>query len=361
MSQARCMLILGAASKLGAVLMREAAAASSSPKAIIAADLSSRRSALEALRSSLGPSASERISVTNYDPEKPSLGFNSSLTEEIHRGVTRVFHIAHTRNRTRVASEIKQHNSNMCRQVLDMARKMSVLESLVVVTDVGIAGDYPGRFSESWIDVGQVPFDEVDRSSLEVEIALAEASDLPIIRVRAGILSDVERFQAVPEHWRSAAEVLLPSIRLLRVLPRFLSIPSAVTKEARAPLTPTRWAARALIHLAKHPDSPGRAVHLVVTPPPAMEQVLESVSERAGGARIRGGLPIGLIEHIGKIPGLTETARRQADHLSSWWTPHRYCLSKNQLDTSLVGSMLSSRLKPPSWGEVKGRFFLQFR
>ncbi len=361
MSKARRTLILGAASKLGAAVMREAAAAETSSQSIIAADLSSRRGALDALRSSLGPSAAERVFVANYDPEKPSLGFDSSLIEEIHQGVTQVFHMAHTRNRTRSASDIKQHNSNMCRQVLDLARKMSALDALVVVTDVGMTGDYPGRFSENWIDVGQVPFDEVDRSSMEVELAFAQASDLPILRARAGILSDDDRFQSVPEHWRSAAAVLLPSIRLLRMLPGFLSIPSAVTRGSRAPLTPTRWAARALVHLARHPDFPGRAVHLVVTPPPSMDKVLETLSKRAGGARIRGGLPLGLIENIGKIPGLTEATRRQVDHLSSWWTPHRYCLSKNQLDTSLARSMLSRSLNPPSWGEVKERFFLQFR
>ncbi|MCP4603557.1 MAG: hypothetical protein GY847_24070 [Proteobacteria bacterium] len=350
-------LVFGAATRLGAAVVQQLATDKEGGHSIIAVDRSSERTILGYLRSSLG-SAAERVDVALYDPGKPELGLDSSVKQRIKDETSRIIHLAHIRDRTLAASEIRKHNLEVCTGILDFARAATYLESLIVVTDVGLTGDYPGCFSESWADVGQVPFDEVDRSSLEVEVACLGASGLPIVRARVGLLSDIDGLS--PSTWRSAAEVLLPSIRYLRRLPRFLGIPSAVAKGSLAPLTPTKWAAQALVHLSQNSRAPGNAVHLVSAPPPMMEEVLASLTHQVGGAKLRGGLPIGLIEHIGKIPGLTKAAKQQADHVASWWTPHRYCLSRNELDTFWLKSLLPETLFPPLWREIETVFFRYF-
>lgn len=348
-------LILGASSKLGAAVLSRAAKNSTLKDPIIAACAAEHEDILMRLLPKLGIGDAE-IEPAIYDPEKPNLGFGAAALERFAQGVTRIFHLDHKMDRTLSGSITRRHNLAMCERMLELARKVERLEALVVATDVGLAGDYPGKFSEHWIDVGQIPFDEVDQSSIEVESAVA-AAELPVIRARVGLLSDFFETGISDQRWRTAAEVLLSSLKIFKALPRFLSIPSAVAKGSLAPLTPVEWAARAIVHCAAEPAAKGKALHLVVSPPPPMEEIVESLTSALGGAKLKGGLPVELVRAIGKIPGLNETARKQADNLASWWTPHRYCLSRNDFDTSLTQSLLPVELAPPQWSEIRDIFF----
>lgn len=349
-------LVLGAASPVGAALLHTLVSRGEKAGVIYAAEQLADLRFLRELRTVLGRDA-DRIQIITYEPNKKHLGFDDDVRKRLCETKTHIYHLAHTRDRSRAASEISAHNSGVCDGVLHMARQAENLGALVIGTDVGLAGDYRGVFSEHWVDVGQVSFDEVDRSSLETEIKCLEETELPIIRARLGLLSDPRHIPIRNPHWASAVATLLPSVGILKRLPLFLSIPTAVAKGALAPLTPTEWAAQALVVLADSEDARGHAVHLVVSPLPRMETVLATASRVVGGARIRGGLPVGLVERLGKIPGLTETARVQADHLASWWTPHRYCLSRNKLDTSIAEKLVYTNLPLPTWRKLENRFF----
>jgi hypothetical protein len=349
-------LIFGASSKLGAAVLKNIVETGPADEPVIAACHVSKADFLKRLVPRLAPDAGI-IETVFYDPEKPGLGLDAAALQKIGKGISAFYHLDHERNRTLSGSATRRRNLAMCEGVLDLAGKMGHLGALLVVTDIGLAGDYPGRFSEHWIDVGQIPFDEIDHSSIEVETACVAATELPVIRARVGLLSDFFEERISDPSWSRAAEVLLSSIRVFKVLPRFLTIPSVVAKGSLAPLTPVEWAARALVHLAEKPEAIGHAVHLVVSPPPSMEEILENLTSRIGGARLKGGLPVEFVRIIGKLPGLTETARKQADNLASWWTPHRYCLSRNDFDTSLTKSLLSKEMAPPSWSEVEPLFF----
>ena len=354
--QNRSALVLGAASPLGAaVLLHLKRVGGVLP---IVADLRERRDSLLALVSELGYGKGE-IEIATLDPGKIAFGFEGSFLRRIKESTQWVFHLAHTRDRTLPVSEVGHTNRVLLEQVLSLGRKVKDLKSIVIVTDVGLCGDFPGKFSENWIDVGQIPFDEVDRSSREVEIVCSQDSQLPIVRARVGLLSDLEELSALAGHWRPAAQVLLSSIKLFKKLPNFINISTAVAKGSLAPLTPTDWAGQAIVHLSTNPEAVGKAVHLVISPPPSMEKVLDSLSKQVGGAKIRGGLPVGLIKVFGIIPGMMETVRRQADHIASWWTPHRYCLSRNELDTTTAEELLPESMFPPTWWETKAVFFRQ--
>ncbi|MDJ0764805.1 MAG: hypothetical protein QNJ97_17625 [Myxococcota bacterium] len=353
-----CSLILGAASRIGAALVQHIV--SNNPQAfVIAADLPEKRGALNSIKISLGQ-ARNRIAVVAYHPQSTALGFDGTLLARIKHTATHIYHLAHQRDRSQKASLTREHNKQLFDKVLTLSRQAVVLKALVVVTDVGMIGDYPGRFSENWVDVGQIPFDEVDQSSVNVERACIEATDVPIVRGRVGLVSDVGPAPAPAEvraHWRPTAEILLPSIRLLKVLPRFLSIWTTIPQSTLAPLTPVPWAGSALAELGQCEAAIGHAVHLVISPPPTMRDVLAELTRQYGGARIKGGLSIDLLKRIGKIPGLTETVRRQADHVASFWVPHRYCLSRNELDTANASEWLRHTGPAPTWEQCAPMFF----
>ncbi len=350
----KSILVLGAASPLGITVLSQLAKTEGINT--IAADLSSKYQFLLRYKSQLG-SAADRVTVAILDPFLEYFGFEQTLLDQIEETTTHIYHFAHTRNRTIAASTIGQRNRAICDKALALAHITQNLEALVVVTDVGLVGDFPGQFSESWVDVGQVPFDEVDRSSIEVESNCLKETDLPIVRARVGLLSDLREEPDLDVPWRSAAEVLFPSIRYLKKISRYIKLPSAVAKNSLAPLTPTEWAAETIVYLSRDTQANGQAFHLVIHPPPTIEEVLMTVSKQGGGARLSGGLPISVLDRLGVIPGLKETVRRHTDHLASWWTPHRYCLSRNEFNTFNSETSLPESLSCPSWSEMKRSFF----
>ena len=210
-------------------------------------------------------------------------------------------------------------------------------------------------FSEAWTDAGQTPFDDVDKSSLQIELACIEEKRLPIIRYRTGLTLLPPALSSMFPHWRKTSNVLLSSVQWLARLPRFVTVPAAMAEGARAPITPADFAAKVMLHFAAAQKGIHEAFHLVVDPKPPMEEVLRCAADVLGGARIRGGLPINLIAKLGKVPGFRETARRNADQVAAWWTPHRYCLSKNDVDTAHLQAHLPPTLHLPSWDEVKSQ------
>ena len=117
--------------------------------------------------------------------------------------------------------------------------------------------------------------------------------------------------------WTPTSEILLGSVSFLKRLPRFMTIPVAVAKGALAPITPADWAADVLLRLAQSKAAPGGAVHLVIDSPPSMDRLLEELSRKTGGPRIRGGLPADIVAKLGIVPGFRELARRNADNNAS--------------------------------------------
>ncbi|MCP4198654.1 MAG: hypothetical protein GY762_16025 [Proteobacteria bacterium] len=327
---------------------------------VIATDSAVHHDFLSNFKSRTG-GVGEKITVKTGEMDDATYEIGSVLEKELENKSVRIFYFAHIRDRHLTSPEIKRKNRLMRNRLFETARQIADLQSIVVVTDVGLVGDYPGQFSENWVDVEQIPFDEVDRSSIGLEKACLHAISghkLPIVRARIGLLFNYEElpFSNRAPHWKSAAEELIPAIKVLGKLPRFMSIPSAVSKGSLAPLTPIAWAAKAIARVSTEPQAVGKAFHLVIDPPPTMEEVLKRITVSAGGAKLKGGLPVSLLGKLGIIPGFKETVRRQADQIASWWTPHRYCLSKNEMDTENVKDMLSDLSCPLSWEEIEEFF-----
>ena len=180
-------LLLGAASRLGAALMRSLDKAGFTHAVL--ADQRERRFALEALASMFGRKA-KSTTIAIMDPEKPFAGLGDQLLGRLDDAPLAVFHLAHSRDRRLPAADIRRLNPLMLERALSISYRAGQLTSLVVVTDAGLVGDYPGCFSEGWIDVGQTPFDEVDRSSLAAELTCTEDQTIPIIRARVGMVLD---------------------------------------------------------------------------------------------------------------------------------------------------------------------------
>jgi nucleoside-diphosphate-sugar epimerase len=343
-------LVLGASSRIGAALIRSLKAAGFAHAVL--ADRGERLDILRNLVSRFGRSDGD-TSIVAMDPEKPFAGLDDDILARLAQSPLVVFHLAHLRDRALPAADIRRTNSLMLERALAIAYRAQRLTSLTIVTDAGLVGDYPGRFSENWIDVGQTPFDEVDRSSMEIEIACTEERAIPIVRARVGLVLDSIHVPEPSRYWPSPSDVLLRSVGFLKKLPRFVTVPAAVAKGAMAPISPADWSAEVLLDISQNREAIGTAVHLVIDAPPSMDRLLEELSRKTGGARIRGGLPADIVAKLGIIPGFKELARRNADQIASWWTPHRYCLSRNDLDTSHLRALLQKTLFPPSWASLK--------
>lgn len=341
-------LILGAASPLGAALA--CSISEDDYDRVFLADSAAKRVVLSALLSHMKISK-EAVRIEETDVRLCFAGL--PVPDAFQNMTVDIFHAAHRMDRTLPASEIHSHNTLFLERVFSIAYAVGDLGCVTVVTDVGTVGDYPRRFSEAWTDAGQTPFDDVDKSSLQIERACLEETDLPVIRARVGLVLLSPYLKNLFQYWHTTSQTLLGSVQWLAKLPRFLTVPAAVAEGSLAPITPSHWAARVLLHLARNEKAARNAYHLIVDPKPPIETALDAAADILGGARIKGGLPVNLIAKLGRVPGFKETARRGADHVASWWTPHRYCLSKNDLDTAHLRSLLPLGLSVPTWDDVK--------
>lgn len=343
-------LVLGAATRIGAPLIRCLVDAGFTH--LFLADTANRQQTLHALTTRFGLTDAA-ATLISMQVDTPFAGIDENTRRHLAGAPTTLFHLAHSRDRSLAGSDIRAHNSLMLERVLSIGYALEHVDAIVAVTDVGLVGDYPGRFSESWLDVGQTPFDEVDRSSIEIEMACLQETALPIIRARVGLTLDSIQMTDLEASWPPPTEVLLRSVHFLKRLPRLLSVPVMVAKGSLAPISPADWTAEALVAISGNPSAVGTAVHLVIDSPPTMNHVLDEFSRRIGGPRIRGGLPADMVAKLGVVPGFREMARRNADQIASWWTPHRYCLSRNDLDTAHRRELLSNTLFPPTWASLK--------
>jgi hypothetical protein len=349
----RSALILGAACPIGTALMKHSAF--KRYRKVILADGAPKQYIVRAIAKRLGRSLSNTTILPLW-PEKPFAGLDTALGLLDSIGDIDIFNLSHSRDRKRSSTEIRDHNDLMFERSVSIAYKLTQLHSIAMVTDIGLVGDYPGRFSENWIEVGQTPFDEVDRSSIAIELACLKEPTLPIKRVRVGLVLDPEGFPSSFGYWPPASEIFVGFSNILRRLPHMVTIPVAAAKGGRIPITPADLAAEVLLCAVEDSSTSESAIHAVTEPSPTVDMVLSLVARRIGGARMRSGLPIDKVAKLGLIPGFKELARRNADQLASWWTPHRYCLSVNDVDTSRLHRVLSEDYRFPPLAALEHTF-----
>lgn len=349
-------IVIGGASPLGVCLVEHISRTSDID--IIVIDEPSRFEFIEHLAEALtdDPLVRGRVTAMSWRQENGFPYLPSQIVRELAADARYVLEVGFQRDRSVDSFSILHRNPSLFRLALEIAGNASSIESLVITTDVGVTGDYPGRFYENWTDAEQAPFDAVDATSLDVE-KLALQSQVPIVRGRLGVLSDPDRPILWGKHWKPAALTLLPHLHILRRLPRHFAIPMAIAEKCKAPLTPIEWAARALWALAQNPHAVGSAFHLIMWHKPSMIDVLQALTARADGARITNRLPRRSVEGLSRMPGMHEIVRVRFDHMASFWTPNRYCLSVNDLDTSLSETVLGAGVAPPSWGTHRETFF----
>jgi hypothetical protein len=301
------------------------------------------------------PIQSNRAAIIPINRIRPFAGIDASRPFFSNCDAVDLFYLMHSRDRSESASDVREHNTLMFDRILAIAYELPKLHALVVVTDIGLIGDYPGRFSENWVDVGQTPFDEVDRSSLEMELLCIKEKAFPIIRIRVGLVVDPKGVPSTLGLWPNLSERFVGFSSIVKRMPRLLRLPVAVSKGALAPISPADFIATVMLKSVSESPTSG-AIHAVLDPPPSIEAVLAVASDRIGGARLRPGLPIDSVAKLGLIPGFRELARRNADQLAAWWTPHRYCLSRNDVDTTRLKQLLPDSVGAVTWQSVESLF-----
>jgi hypothetical protein len=344
-------LVIGAASPLGATLLDHLV--KTTEGGILAMDASSR---VAILRDYIVRYGTERVDIAVGEASTGVDALRPELAQALRKDIFTIYNLSFDFNRRRASQALRRANESSIRFAISLARMAENLVSFINVSDIGIAGDYPGRFYESWLDVSQRFLDEVDATSLLAEKALMD-TQLPVVRARIGLLSDPDPDLFKYPGWPSAARILVPTLPLLQHLPRMMSIRTIVEDGSLAPVSPLPWAARALATLGGQPAAIGKAVHLVLGEPIPMIDLLEELHQAVGGAKVKGGLPVKLLDAVAQMPGVSEALRRRFDQLSSLWTPHRYCLSRNDFDTAIAQTLLTKTLPEPRWEDARLLFF----
>ena len=346
-------VVFGAASPIGAALLNQKMFEKYGK--VVLSDSAPRQYIIRAMTKRLGFSLAN-VTIVPLQPRKPFAGFEPLFDMLQSFDSIDIYNLSHCRDRARSASEVREINALRFERIVSIAHRLPTLNALIMVTDIGLVGDYPGRFSENWIEVGQTPFDEVDRSSLSIELACRKEESLPIVRARVGLVLDPTGMPSTLGYWSSASDIFVGFSSVLKRLPRFLTIPVASAKGALVPVTPADFAAETLICATERPVPKESALHVVMEPMPTVDAVLAWTSRRIGGARLRSGLPIDKVAKLGLIPGFREMARRNADQIASWWTPHRYCLSRNDVDTTQLRNLLTADYQFPKWYALENAF-----
>jgi thioester reductase-like protein len=182
-------------------------------------------------------------------------------------------------------------------QIIALAHRFPNLKLLAHVSSAFISGNYPGRFYEDWLDVGQDFYDPINRNHFIAETKLKNASrSVPIITLRCGFLIGEAETGACEEN-----EGLVPLFKVLSAyaaaLPRPLPILAPDSEEKVLSLSPTDYAAKAALHIIRSGESIGRTFCLVDPSSPTMRAFVDNLSDLQGRTCYR--VPMDM---LGRLP-----------------------------------------------------------
>jgi thioester reductase-like protein len=168
-----------------------------------------------------------RIRAVASDVTAPGLGLTDSVRDELAERASTIVHSAASVSFTLSLEDARAINLEGTRRMLELAvlaDRRGGLDCYGQVSTAFVAGDHPGRFAETDLNVGQRFHNSYEQSKFESELLVA-ASDLPTRVMRPSIVVG-ERVSG----WTAAFNVLYWPLRafsrgLFEVIPANLSAP----------------------------------------------------------------------------------------------------------------------------------------
>lgn len=249
-----------------------------------------------------------RVTVLRGDVTRSGLGLDPADRERLRADVTDVIHAAAVRE-PRDLSTARWVNVEGTGRAVELALGLPRLRRFVHVSSISVAGTYPGRYYEDWLDVGQSFPNPYSKSKYEAEVRVRAAQDLPSVIVRPGsIVGDSVTGESDPS--ASALDKILQSVWRLRRVPRFIPMPRPFTPRQLFPAVPIDFLARATLALSLVPAPRATTYCLVDTAPPRLEAVMGHLCDRLGAPRFRASFPLGLVQAVASAPGIRAALER---------------------------------------------------
>ncbi|MBI2897529.1 MAG: SDR family oxidoreductase [Deltaproteobacteria bacterium] len=257
----------------------------------------------------------EEITVLRGDVCRPGLGLAAHDLEALQARVTDVIHAAAVRE-PRDDSAARSVNVDGTSHAIDLALRLPRLRRFVHVSSISVAGTYPGRFYEDWLDVGQSFPNAYSKSKHEAEARVRAAQDLPSVIVRPGsIVGDSTTGESDPS--ASTFDKLIHAAWRIRRLPRFVPMPRPFPPKQLFPAVPIDHVARATLALALAPAPRATTYCLIDPAPPRLEAVMTHLCDRLGAPRFRLSVPLGPARAIASAPGVAGMLERVRFPVSS--------------------------------------------
>ncbi len=284
----------------------------------------------------LSHSERERLVVMEGDAAAMDLGLSGAEYRELGSRVNRIHHLAQVTYPGVSRSMAMEVNLGATREILELGRSCSALESIVIHSSASVAGDRSGVVYEHELNVGQSFRSPVEQTLARAErIARAKMAELPLCVVRpTHIVGDsrtgeVDRFDGP-----------YMMMRVILSTPSEVPIPLPARGDTRLNLVPIDFVVAAAEHVSRLPAALGRTLHLADPHPLDVREVFELVAAAAGRKLAARFIPSPIAQAVLGAPGLSHISKSQRAMIHLLATRVRY-------DTSHADELLSGSVRCP--------------
>jgi len=319
------------------------------------------RPALTALVARLGREdreAAARVAPLSGSMTSPGLGLDRATLDSLSGSVGWVVHAASATEPSTDPLVLEEVNVRGTDQLLAFAHRLSGLRMFAHVSSSFVSGDYPGRFYEDWLDVGQTFSNPVARSKFAAEAHVRSASRaLPVVVLRPGFLAGEAATGACDED-RGLFPLFSLATRLAGTLPTWLPVIAPDGADRYVPITPNDYAAAAALAVLAEPANAGRTFCLVDPAPPTVRDLVDALGEMVGRPLYR--VPVGLMTRIpllgpGRLLGSGHAITRRfgGSPISLY-----FLLLRNEYDTENIRRALEgTRVSCPHYSSYIAHYF----
>ncbi len=354
-------LLTGATGFFGRTLLSVLARAGHRVHALVPPE---SRPALFALVARLGredPGAAGLVSPLVGDMTSPGLGLDQSTLDRLAPAVRWVVHSASATEPAIPTGVLEDVNVRGTDQLLAFAHRLTSLKVFAHVSSTFVSGDYPGRFYEDWLDVGQTFTNPVARSKFVAETHVrSTARTLPVVVLRPGFLSGLASTGECDDE-RGLFPLFSLVTRFASAVPAWMPLISPDGPDRYVPISPNDYAADATLAILREPTAVGRTCNLVDPRPPSVRDIVDLVSDLVGRPMYRA--PVGLLTRLpmlgpGRLLGSGHAITRRfgGSPISLY-----FLLLRNEYDTTNTRAILQhSGVRCPPFEDYVRRYFDYF-
>ncbi|WP_280356960.1 SDR family oxidoreductase [Nocardia otitidiscaviarum] len=244
-----------------------------------------------------GWAAGDRVRPVRGDLSAPGMGIDPRWIAAQRGSISHVFHLAGGYDEVGAGGGT--------RRVVDLAGELSA-GALHHISNVAVAGDWEGRFSEDMFEVGQVLATPWQRSLLEAERAVRDSCPVPWRIYRPSIVigdsrtGEIDRIEGPYYFFRL--------LRMAAQLPRLL--PVVAPKLGETNMVPVDFVARALDHIAHGDAESGTTFHLVDPRRQSVADALNLFADEAGAPHLVEVMPKQTLDMTLRMPGVGRILRQ---------------------------------------------------